>query len=145
MYTVKINFHVCYRLLLIFLKGILSKCFITVGKIQILTLSLVFCFVRVWLLDQHNNHLLFCQKFSITTKVFLDSCTIFLTVMEITLREIVCKNMCRHTNAKHTLHIFQAKRWLMAKCEIKLCVYFEKKDHTKSLYLICFLSSRDEG
>lgn len=102
------------------------------------------CFVQFWLLDQHNNHLLFCQKFSITTNVFLDSCTIFLTVMEITSLKIVYKT-CRHTNTKHTLYIFQAKRWLRAKCEIKLFVYFEKKDHTKNLCLICFLLSGGEG
>lgn len=120
------NFQVCYRSVLIFLKEIISKCFIIVRSRSRSAFSALF--VQSWLLDQNNSHLLFCQKFSITTNVFLDNYTIVLVVMKITSLKYI--KICVDTDTQICtlrLYVFKLKVGLWQNVKSKYLYTLRKK------------------
>lgn len=126
LYSARWNFHVCYRSVLIFLKGISSKCFITVGMIRILNLPSVLCFVQSWFWTKIITTYYFARNSTLLLMSFLTIAQYSWLSWKLLYLKLENKNMW--TAYTHYICMcIQAKRWLMAKFEVQLFVYLEEK------------------
>ena len=138
LYIARWNFHVCYRSVLIFLKGILSGCFITVGMIQILNLPSVLCFVKSWFWTKIITTYYFARNSTLLLMYFLTIAQYSWLSWKLLCLKLEYKNMCgQHTYTTY-LCVFKLQDGLWQNLKSNYLYTLRKEDHTKNLHFNLF-------